>query len=193
VFTRIVTIRWLYTESLSITISKRPLVPGPGVDNDDKNEALANWWLWGKVVGVKPVPVLLHAQQTSHGVALGCLVVACLSLDPQFACSNPTKDDGFLRRSTTFFRADVKPSFPRCKILQHVKETYEYERYFVGKIQKTTSRQVSHPSLLDISAGSIDNCPRAMVDKSGMVKNRMGLQNWLEIIAVKGSPLVPTP
>jgi hypothetical protein len=35
-------IRWLYTESLSITISKRPLVPGLGVDNDDKNETLAN-------------------------------------------------------------------------------------------------------------------------------------------------------
>jgi hypothetical protein len=43
-------------------------------------------------------------------------VVACLPLDPKFAGSNPTKDDGFLRvikiRSTTSFGGEVKPSVP---------------------------------------------------------------------------------
>jgi hypothetical protein len=39
--------------------------------------------------------------------------------------------DGLLRaieiRSTTYFRGEVKPSVPCCKILRHVKEPYEYE------------------------------------------------------------------
>jgi hypothetical protein len=53
-------------------------------------------------------------------------------MDPKFAGSNPTKDNGFLRvmkvHSTTSFRGDVKLSVPCHKILQHVKVPYEYKR-----------------------------------------------------------------
>jgi hypothetical protein len=59
-------------------------------------------------------------------------VVACLPLDPRFAGSNPAEDDDlFLReikiRSTTSFGGEVKPSVSCRKILQHVKDPYEYE------------------------------------------------------------------
>jgi hypothetical protein len=55
-----------------------------------------------------------------------------------FKGSNPADDDGFLRLikvcNTPFFRGEVK-QFVSCEILQHVKETYKYEkRYFEGKI-----------------------------------------------------------
>jgi hypothetical protein len=37
--------------------------------------------------------------------------------------------------TSTPFGGEVKPSFPCCKILWHVKELCEYEkRYFIGKI-----------------------------------------------------------
>jgi hypothetical protein len=46
----------------------------------------------------------------------GGSVLACEPLDPRFAGSNPTGDDGFLRvikiRSTTSFGGEVKPSVP---------------------------------------------------------------------------------
>jgi hypothetical protein len=65
-------------------------------------------------------------------VALGSIVVTCLPLHPRFAGSNPADDDEFLRelriRSTTSYGGEVKPSVPCRKILQRVKEPYEYER-----------------------------------------------------------------
>jgi hypothetical protein len=66
------------------------------------------------------------------GAAIGDLAVTCLPPDPRFAGSDPAEDSGFLRaikiRSTTSFRGEVKPLFPCHKILQHLKEQYEYER-----------------------------------------------------------------
>jgi hypothetical protein len=51
---------------------------------------------------------------------------ACLPLDPRFAGSSPSKDDGFLRaikiHSTTSFGGEVKPVVPCSKILWHIKE-----------------------------------------------------------------------
>jgi hypothetical protein len=52
-------------------------------------------------------------------VALGCLMVACLSLDPRFAGSKPVRCRWILMaikiRSTTSFRGEVKPSVPYKK------------------------------------------------------------------------------
>jgi hypothetical protein len=60
------------------------------------------------------------------------LWLSCLPLDPRFAGSNTAEDDGFLRaikiRSTTSWGGGVKPSAPRRKILQHVKDSAEYDR-----------------------------------------------------------------
>jgi hypothetical protein len=65
----------------------------------------------------------------SHSVVYWLM---CLPLDLRFAGSNPVQDDGFLRaikiRSTTSFGGNVTPSVPCRKSLQHVKETYKYER-----------------------------------------------------------------
>jgi hypothetical protein len=55
-----------------------------------------------------------------------------LLLDPRFTGSNPAEDDGFLRVikicRMPSFGGEIKLSSPCCKILQHVKEPYEYER-----------------------------------------------------------------
>jgi hypothetical protein len=62
------------------------------------------------------------------------LWLSCLPLDPRFAGSNTAEDDGFLRaikiRSTTSSRGGggVQPSAPRRKILQHLKDSAEYDR-----------------------------------------------------------------
>jgi hypothetical protein len=65
--------------------------------------------------------------------------LANLLLDPKFAGSHPAEDDGFLRsmkiRITTSIRGEVKLSVTCRKILRRVKEPYEYERDFIGKIQ----------------------------------------------------------
>jgi hypothetical protein len=57
-------------------------------------------------------------------VALGGLVVACLSLDPRFAGSNTAEDDEFVMaikiRSTTSFGGEVKSSVPCRKILRRI-------------------------------------------------------------------------
>jgi hypothetical protein len=55
-----------------------------------------------------------------------------LLLDLRFAGSNPVEGDGFLRAikirsKNIFFGEEVKPLAPCRKILQHVKEPYEYE------------------------------------------------------------------
>jgi hypothetical protein len=64
-------------------------------------------------------------------VALDDLMVVCLPFDPRFAGSNPAEDDRFLRaikiRNTASFRGEVKLSLQSLKILQHVKDPYEYE------------------------------------------------------------------
>jgi hypothetical protein len=49
--------------------------------------------------------------------------------------------------------------------LRHVKESYEYEKYFVGEIHRPFLRQVSPGSPLHVSAG---NCHSALVDELGM-------------------------
>jgi hypothetical protein len=60
-------------------------------------------------------------------------VVTFLPLDTRFAGSNPAEVSRFLRvikiRSTTYFGGKVQTSVPCRKILRHVKEPYEYERY----------------------------------------------------------------
>jgi hypothetical protein len=50
--------------------------------------------------------------------------------------------------------------------------------------------KVSPASLLDASPG---NCQRALVDKSGVIRNRIGTHNRPEMVAVRGSPCAPTP
>jgi hypothetical protein len=91
--------------------------------------------------------------------------------------------------STTSFEGELKQSVP-CRILRHVKELYQYERYFVSKIQRPFPRQVSSASLTDVSAG---NCQTALADKLGMITIYMGEHNRSEMVAVQGSPRAPTP
>jgi hypothetical protein len=65
-------------------------------------------------------------------VALGSLVVACLSLGPKIRRFKRAEDDGFLRamkiRNTISFGGKVKPSATCRKISRYAKHTYEYER-----------------------------------------------------------------
>jgi hypothetical protein len=64
--------------------------------------------------------------------------LACLPLDPRFACSNPAEGDGFSRsikiRNTTSFGGEIMPTVPCCKILRHVKDPYNMKEIHVGKI-----------------------------------------------------------
>jgi hypothetical protein len=60
-------------------------------------------------------------------------MVSVLAIGPKVRGFRPGRGDGILRaikiRSTLSFGGEVKPSAPGRKILQHVKELYEYERY----------------------------------------------------------------
>jgi hypothetical protein len=65
-------------------------------------------------------------------VALGGLVLTCLTLDPRFSSSNPVENNRYLRaikiHSTTYFGEEVNSSGP-MSYLWHVKNPSEYERY----------------------------------------------------------------
>jgi hypothetical protein len=58
--------------------------------------------------------------------------LANLLLDPKFAGSHPAE---VKIRITTSIRGEVKLSVTCRKILRRVKEPYEYEIDFIGKIQ----------------------------------------------------------
>jgi hypothetical protein len=65
-------------------------------------------------------------------VVLGGLEVVVLAIDPSFAASNPTEDDGVLRaikiRSTISFEEEVKTSAPCRNIYGMSKNPAQYER-----------------------------------------------------------------
>jgi hypothetical protein len=77
-------------------------------------------------------PILVSSTsiyiQVCRLVVLGGIMVSVLAIVPGFASSNPAEGDGFLGavkvRSTPSLGGEVKPSAP-CKILRHVKETFE--------------------------------------------------------------------
>jgi hypothetical protein len=56
----------------------------------------------------------------AYKVVIGGLVVIVLAIDPRFADSNPTEDDGFLRtiKSISLLRKVSKA------VLQHIKDPY---------------------------------------------------------------------
>jgi hypothetical protein len=58
-------------------------------------------------------------------------VVSVLAIGPKVRGFESGREGSFLRvtqiLSTTSFEGEVKPSVP-CKILKHVKESYEHER-----------------------------------------------------------------
>jgi hypothetical protein len=80
------------------------------------------------------------------------------------------------------------PSVPCRKITRHVKEVYEYERD-ISYAKLDFFRQVSPASLVGVS---VDDCQRALVDESGMIRNQMGMENRSDMVAVQGSPCAPT-
>jgi hypothetical protein len=61
-------------------------------------------------------------------------------------------------------------SLPLAVLFQERKTHLE----FVRTIQRPFLRQVSPTSLLDVSA---DNCQKALVDESGIIRNHMGTYN----------------
>jgi hypothetical protein len=94
-------------------------------------------------------------------------------LDSSYAVSNQADKDGILRviqiHSTTFFRVEVKPLAPCCKILRRVKKPEEYEGDISSAKLTDISRQVSPDSPLVVSVG---NCQEALVDGSVMITTR---------------------
>jgi hypothetical protein len=68
-------------------------------------------------------------------------------LDPRFAGSNSAENDGFLKaikiHISTSFGEEVKPLVPSRKILWDVKNTYRYEKRYVGKIHGSFSPSFS--------------------------------------------------
>jgi hypothetical protein len=102
-------------------------------------------------------------------------------LDLRFAGSNPAENDGFLRaikiRSTASFGGKCR------KILRYVEEVLRRQR------SEAISRKVTFVSLLHISDG---NFQRALVDKAGIITNKMGTHNISEVVSMQGSPCGPT-
>jgi hypothetical protein len=100
--------------------------------------------------------------------------LACLLLDPRFAGSNSTDDDGFLMatkiRSTTSVGGEIKTLVPCRKMLRHVKEPYSIKETLYRQNSFTISRQVSPASILEVSAG---NCQRALVDDLRMTRTQI--------------------
>jgi hypothetical protein len=72
-----------------------------------------------------------YRHATLLAVAVGGLMVSVLASEPKVHGFRPGRRQRILRaieiRSTTSFVGKVKPSVPFRKILQHVKEPYEYE------------------------------------------------------------------
>jgi hypothetical protein len=113
-------------------------------------------------------------------------------LDPRFAGSNPTEDDGFLRaikiRSTTSFE-EVKPSVP-CMVLRYVKEPYIYERYI---LRRQNSADISSPCFSFFATICL-----LVIAKELYWTSQEGLEirwgaKYITHVAVQGSPCVPTP
>jgi hypothetical protein len=115
-------------------------------------------------------------------VALNDLMVVCLPFDQRFAGSNPAEDDRSLRaikiRHTASFRGEVKLSLQSLKILQHVKDPYEYENDTSKAKFSDQFCKVSPASLLDVSAG---NCQTTLVDESEVTREI----EWGSTIAYK--------
>jgi hypothetical protein len=92
--------------------------------------------------------------------------------------SNSAEYNAFLRAikicSMTSFGGEVKPLAPCHKILWHVKNHMNVKEIVGRQNSSAIFHQVSLALLLDISAG---NCQRALVDKSGMIRNQTGKHN----------------
>jgi hypothetical protein len=127
-------------------------------------------------------------------VAGGGLVVACLPLDPRFAGSNLAEDDGFSRVikicNTIFFEVEVKLSVPCRKIYDMLKDTMSMKMILHRQNSVAISCQVFPAFLLDVSTGNLQT---DLVDESEMIRNQIGTHNRSEMVAVQGSPCVPTP
>jgi hypothetical protein len=70
-----------------------------------------------------------------------------------------------------------------------LKNATSMKAYFIGKIHWPFIHQVSPALLLDICAG---NFQRALMDKSGMIRNQMGTNNRSEMVVMQGSPCAHT-
>jgi hypothetical protein len=78
---------------------------------------------------------------------LGGVMVVCLPLDPRFVSSDSVEGDEFLRaikfHSTPSFEGEVKMLAPCCKILWHVKDTFEVRTKILLKAKFIISFAVS--------------------------------------------------
>jgi hypothetical protein len=87
--------------------------------------------------------------------------LAYLPLDPRFAGSNPTKDNGFLRaikiHSIPFFRGEVKPSAHVVRLYGMLKNPSKCEQKIQHFVRSNSSFHLIVPPalLLDDSAGRI--------------------------------------
>jgi hypothetical protein len=73
-----------------------------------------------------------------------------------------------------FFGGEVKLLVPCCKILPHIKEPTSMKEILHRQNSVAISHQVSPALLLGTSTG---NCQRALVDKSGTIRNQMQTYN----------------
>jgi hypothetical protein len=121
-------------------------------------------------------------------------VVACLLLDPRVVGSNQAEDDRFLRaikiRSATSFGGEVKPSVPCRKMYGMLKNPTSMKKTLHRQNSAIISSQVSPASLLGVSTG---NSQRAVVDKSGIIRNQMETHSRSNMVSVQGSPWAPAP
>jgi hypothetical protein len=106
-------------------------------------------------------------------------VVSVLAIGPKIRELKPGPERCIFKatevRSTASFGAELKPSFPRHKNLQHVKKSLrsiteilrlQNERTFLAKFLPA--------SLLDVHAAIFQ---KALVNESGMITTQMGMHN----------------
>jgi hypothetical protein len=96
------------------------------------------------------------------------IVHSVFTVIPKIRVFEPGRGRWYLRaihiRSTTAFEVEVKPSVPCHKVLKHVEEPCEYERYFIGKLRPFIA------SLVDFGAV---NCQRALVDEPRKIRTQL--------------------
>jgi hypothetical protein len=92
-------------------------------------------------------------------------------------------------RSMTFFEGEIKPSAPCRKILRHVKDPAS----MIQILRRQNSATIFSPNFSCFATNvCARNCERAVVDESGILRTQMGTHNRSEMVALKGSPCVPT-
>jgi hypothetical protein len=121
-----------------------------------------------------------HSSRSYVGKCrLGGLIVIVLAIVPKARGFSPGHDDGLLKaiktRSTTSFGVEIKPSIPcRKKLRQGKKNLRCREEILRRKNSRPFLDKFLPASLLIVSSVY---CQRALVDESGMIRTKMGMDN----------------